>query len=153
MLQINTRHVKFVLFNGVDPMVGIVMISHYNTAIELHRTLEFLLGTQQCVESVGLHPGESKENFKLRVKEAVFRVYGDDGVLILIDVFGEIPCNICIELIGSELKHLNVDMVTGLSLPMVLKACKARLFKNLSELVGEVKKAAVGGVIVYSEMV
>ncbi|SHM81446.1 PTS system, mannose-specific IIA component [Caldanaerovirga acetigignens] len=134
-------------------MVGIVMISHCNVAAELYRVLEFIIGAQQYVEPVGFHPGENKENFKLRVKDAVLKVYREDGVLILVDKFGEIPCNTCIELIGSELKHLNVDFITGLSLPMVLLACKARVYKNLNELVCEVKKSVTGSTIVYSEMV
>ncbi|TYP55487.1 PTS system mannose-specific IIA component [Thermosediminibacter litoriperuensis] len=128
------------------------MVSHCNLAPELHKTLETVMGVQQHIESVGLHPGESKENFKLRVVEAVSRVDRGRGVLILADLFGGTPCNACFELIGSELRNARIDILTGLNLPMAVKACRARHVKSLKELVSVVKKAATEGVMSYAEM-
>ncbi|ADL07337.1 PTS sugar transporter subunit IIA [Thermosediminibacter oceani] len=133
-------------------MVGIVMVSHCNLAPELHKTLETVMGVQQNLESVGLHPGESKENFKLRVAEAVSRVNSGNGVLILADLFGGTPCNACFELMGSEFKNAKIDVITGLNLPMAVQACRESCAKNLKELVDIVKKAARDSVMSYSDM-
>ncbi|MCG0276849.1 MAG: PTS sugar transporter subunit IIA [Thermosediminibacteraceae bacterium] len=134
-------------------MIGIVLISHCNLAGEIHKTVEMIMGNQQCLQSVDLHPGESKENFKLRVKEAVFKVDRGKGVLILADFFGGTPCNACLELMGSEFRNAKVDILTGLNLPMAVKACKECRVKSLEELVSVVKRAAKDSVMSYSELV
>jgi PTS system mannose-specific IIA component len=69
------------------------------------------------------------------------------GVLILTDMFGGTPTNLSLALLGTH----NVEVVTGVNLPMILKAFSARALplKALAELVGEAGKQ---GIVVAGEV-
>ncbi len=53
-----------------------------------------------------------------------------DGVLILADIFGATPCNLARQLQEDE----QIQIVTGLNLPMLLRAMNYCYMKNLNEL-------------------
>jgi PTS system mannose-specific IIA component len=64
--------------------------------------------------------------------QAVSEVGADgEGVLVLTDMFGGTPTNIAAEFLDAG----RVDILTGLNLPMLIKASSARSQKNLVELV------------------
>jgi len=64
-----------------------------------------------------------------RICDAVRSFSDKDGVLILTDIFGATPTNLCRDLINTG----KVAVVTGVNLPMVLKAATARFDKNAAE--------------------
>jgi len=57
------------------------------------------------------------------IRNALDRVRTDDGVLILTDMFGGTPTNIASTFLGQE----NVEVVTGVNLPMLIKLAQAQV--------------------------
>ena len=56
------------------------------------------------------------------IRNALERVRTPDGVLILTDMFGGTPTNIASTFLGQE----NVEVVTGVNLPMLIKLAQAQ---------------------------
>ena len=61
------------------------------------------------------------DDARARLGEAVKRVDTGDGVLVLTDMFGGSPANLALTFLDE-----NLEVVTGVNLPMILKLATAR---------------------------
>ena len=78
-----------------------------------------------------------------RLDDAAQRLDKGAGVIILTDMFGGTPTNLALSLLGSH----NVEVVTGVNLPMLLKVftCREKPLAELAKLAGE---AGTKGIVV-----
>ena len=65
-----------------------------------------------------------------KISAGIKAVGKDKGVLILTDMFGGTPSNLSL----SFLEEGRIEVLTGVNLPVVIRAAKMRKDKNLSEL-------------------
>jgi PTS system mannose-specific IIA component len=70
------------------------------------------------------------------------------GVLILTDMFGGTPTNVGSSFMGNA----QVEVLAGVSLPMLLKACNARSDSSLKDLAAEVKEYALKSILLVSQL-
>ena len=105
-------------FNGAKrQLIGTVIVTHGNLAAELLKTAEAIAGGKIDIVSVSIDNNEKPEAIRQKVKTAIKSADKGDGVLILTDMFGGTPSNICI----SFLDELRAEVVSGVNLPMILK--------------------------------
>ena len=102
---------------------GLVIVAHGELAAVLSRLLERILSAPAGIETVSVDWDDNVEDAGRRVAEAVDRAETGRGVLVLTDMFGGTPTNVALSL----LKRGNVEIVTGVNLPMVVKAPTARM--------------------------
>lgn len=125
-------------------MIGIVVVTHARMAAELCRAAEMILGPQVALAAVNIEPETSVDTARNLVFEAVSVAgSGGDGVLIMTDLFGGTPTNIGAEL----LEEGNVDILTGVNLPMLLKGASLRLTCGLEELAVQLSEYARTAII------
>jgi PTS system mannose-specific IIA component len=112
-------------------MIGIVVVTHARMAAELCRAAEMILGPLDALVAVNIEPETSVDMARNLVFEA-FRLTGSDGdgVLVMTDLFGGTPTNISAEL----LEEGNVEILTGVNFPMLLKGASLRLTCGLEDL-------------------
>ncbi len=103
-------------------MVGLVVATHGHLAEELVSTAEQIVGKMSSVATCVVEPGAAPELIREKVRAAIASVDTGEGVLVLADLFGGTPCNQSLTL--SQTLHLEV--LTGVNLPMVLKANSLR---------------------------
>ena len=99
-------------------MIGIVVVTHGRLARELVAAAEMITGEDipnATSVSIGWHDGP--EEARAAILAAVEEVPGDDGVVILTDMFGGTPSNLALSL----LKRDAVEVVTGVNLPMLIR--------------------------------
>ena len=72
-------------------------------------------------KTVCVQPGDSGEIIVDRLSDAMQAVDSGEGVIILCDMFGGTPSNVSLSLLGDE-----VEIVTGVNLPMLLKLTTCR---------------------------
>jgi PTS system mannose-specific IIA component len=96
-------------------MIGVVVATHGNLAQELIRTAEGVVGPLPQVTPVSVVA--SQPDARHVIKEAIKTVDQGDGVLLLTDLLGGSPTNLCL----SFLTERQVEVVTGVNLPMLLK--------------------------------
>ena len=96
-------------------MIGVVVATHGKLAEEMIRTAEAVVGHLDQVVPVSVVA--AAPDMRANLKAAIQRVDQGDGVLLLTDLLGGSPTNLCV----SFLTERKVEVVTGINLPMLLK--------------------------------
>lgn len=97
-------------------MIGVVIATHGRLGEELVRTAEAVVGKLAQVQPVAVDVTTNTE-IRGQLKDAIKAVDTGDGVLLLTDLLGGSPTNLC----ASFLTERQVEIVTGVNLPMLLK--------------------------------
>ena len=101
----------------MNPDVGLLVVTHENLASELVRATRKIVGEVQHFEAVSIGWNDDVADARLKVENAIRSVKRKEGVLVLTDMFGGTPTNISL----SFLKQDQVEIVTGVNLPMLIK--------------------------------
>jgi mannose PTS system EIIA component len=114
-------------------MVGVVIVTHCDLANELLNATRLIVGEEkglEGMEALSVQVTEMNEELRKRIAAAVRKVDRGEGVLILTDMFGGTPSNLSL----SFLKEDEVEVVTGVNLPMMVALGNYREGKGLREL-------------------
>jgi PTS system mannose-specific IIA component len=112
-------------------MIGILVVAHANLGQTLIDTVEFILGgEQEFMMSVSIDIQQNPENLRKKIKQGIAKVRSDNGVIILTDMFGGTPSNLSY----SFLEEGTVEVISGVNLPILLKAVTARKKMNMEKL-------------------
>jgi len=104
-------------------MVGIVVVTHSSLAYEFIKAAEMIVGPADQLQAVSIDRSIAVETVQQHLREVLDEVGRDgDGVIILTDMFGGTPTNVSADFLQPE----QVEIVTGVNLPMLLKAISAR---------------------------
>jgi len=103
-------------------VIGALVITHGDLARELVRAANRILGPIDNLEAVPIGWDEDVDAARRMIQEAVGRVTGKEGLLILTEMFGGTPANLSL----SFLEKGHVEIVTGVNLPMLIRFCKMR---------------------------
>jgi PTS system mannose-specific IIA component len=130
-------------------MIGIVVASHSNMGQALVSAAEMILGPQTHIETVTINREDGVDAIRNRFAQAIALAKDVDGrVLILTDLFGGTPSNIGF----SFLEPGKVEVLTGVNLPMLLKAFTNRSNLSLAEIAADLKNYARSSIMVASEV-
>lgn len=131
-------------------MVGILVVTHRQLAEALLSTCDLILGHMEKVQAVSLEPNATPEEARQQISSACNQINSGQGVLILTDMFGGTPSNLSLSL----LKNGQVEVVTGVNLPMLMKVASLRKnsHRSLKEIALALKEAGQKGISVASEM-
>ncbi|NPA99221.1 MAG: PTS sugar transporter subunit IIA [Crenarchaeota archaeon] len=118
-------------------MTGIVIVSHGKFVDGILDSIRMLIGTDvlEKIESVILTETESVEGLTERIKNAIEKVKDENGVLVLVDLFGGTPSRAAAII---ALENPDVQIVSGLNLPMLLQ-----VLLNIDEKADELARIAV----------
>ncbi len=130
---------------------GVVVVTHADYGAHLLNAAEFILGPQSGCAALCVDNTQSVDAIVDRLKEAVDRCNAGQGVLLLTDMFGGTPTNLSLSLLGQEPPICELEVVTGVNLPMLLKALGARHLAP-QPLAVDVKKAGVSGIVAAGEL-
>ncbi|MEA5113903.1 MAG: PTS sugar transporter subunit IIA [Geobacteraceae bacterium] len=127
-------------------MVGLVVIAHAGLARELLNAAEMIVGTIDNSEAIGIGSGDSVEQILDSVEKAIRRV-SRNGVIIMTDMFGGTPSNLSL----SFLRENEVEVLTGVNLPMLMKFATERDKLGVTDLASALKKCAQESISVAGE--
>lgn len=130
-------------------MIGVMLATHGGLGEALCAAMEMIVGEQRQVAALSLQVSDRLEDAAARLQAAVAGVDVGDGVLVLTDMLGGTPSNLCLALLGGARP---VEVVSGANLPMLLKAVQARRENGLAETAAQVKKVGRAAIIVASEV-
>ena len=112
-------------------MVGIVIVTHSGLGEALIEAAESILeGPVGAATAVSVDLRQSADQMREKINTGIKTVDQAKGVLILTDMFGGTPSNLSL----SFLEEGRIEVLTGVNLPVVIRAAKMRKDKNLSEL-------------------
>ena len=108
-------------------MIGILVVTHGDVARELVNALKMIVGEQPMVEALSIDWEVDVDVARGHIGKAI-ALCGRKDVLVLTDMFGGTPTNLVLPFAGDD-----VEVVTGVNLPMLIKACQIRT-KPLKEV-------------------
>lgn len=113
-----------------------VIVSHGQVANELLAAAEAVVGDLSNITAVSIGWHDDVEMAKAEIERAIKSVSSGGGVLLLTDMFGGTPTNIS----AMFLKEDEVEIITGVNLPMVIKLATTSKEITLSDLAKEVEE-------------
>ena len=128
--------------------VGVVIVTHYGLGAEFLQALRLIVPEAPAFHAVGIDPGQSVEEMRSAIAEALGRADEGQGVLVLTDMFGGTPSNISL----SFLAERQVEVVTGVNLPMLIKLATLKDPKSLEELAAFIKNYGQRNISVASQI-
>ena len=112
-------------------MIGILVVTHANLGGSLIETVGFVLGNEpENLTAVSIDIQEDPERLRKKIKKGISKVRTDAGVIILTDMFGGTPSNLSY----SFLEDGQVEVISGVNLPILLKAVNSRKKMEMKEL-------------------
>ncbi len=129
-------------------MVGIVLVTHPHLGEEFIRSAELICGKLPRLATVSIDTRKGVEELRQEIAEAIRSVDAGKGVLILTDMFGGTPSNMSLAFLSEG----QVEVVTGLNLPMLIKISNCREGMSLPELAKMVKEAGQRNINLASEI-
>lgn len=112
-------------------MIGLVLVTHGNLAMEFISAMQHVVGPQEQVEGVCIGPEDDMEMRRNEILEKVNAVNTGEGVVLLTDMFGGTPSNLAL----SMMDRANVEILAGINLPMLIKIASLRKEKNMKDAV------------------
>jgi len=111
-----------------DTPIGIVIVTHGTLAREFVAALEHVVGPQSALEVVCIGPDDDMEQRRQDILDAVTRVDGGIGAIVLTDMFGGTPSNLAI----SIMDRAKVEVIAGINLPLLIKLADVRRSSDLT---------------------
>jgi PTS system mannose-specific IIA component len=112
-------------------MIGIVVVTHKQLGDALIDAAEFILGARpEGVVSVSININENADKLREKISECIKNVNMKEGVLILTDMFGGTPSNLSY----SFLEEGRTEVISGVNLPILIKAVNTRKDMDISKL-------------------
>ena len=129
-------------------MIGVVVVTHGQLATELVNAAEMIVGDlpQFTAVSIGWH--DDVNDAREDIAQAIERVRGDDGVLLLTDMFGGTPSNLGMTFLEKD----RVEVITGVNLPMLIKLAALRTFADLLAVAREMRDHGRNAIWVASDL-
>ena len=104
-------------------MIGIVIVTHAQLGEALIEAAEFILGQRPAaIESISIDLSENAEKLRAKIVQGIKKVAGQNGVIILTDMFGGTPSNLSY----SFLEEGRVEVLSGVNLPILIQAVNLR---------------------------
>ncbi|KJS35442.1 MAG: PTS fructose transporter subunit IIA [Hyphomonas sp. BRH_c22] len=110
-------------------MIGIVVVSHGKLARELVAATEHVVGEQPCFRSISIEVEDDIEARRDQIRETAKSCDSGRGVIILSDMFGGTPSNLAMSIMGAG----NIEVISGVNLPMLIKLAEVRETLPLAE--------------------
>ena len=108
-------------------MVGIVIVTHGQFGDILIDTAETIFDTRlESVTAVSIDLKEHVETLRKKINNGIKEVTQNDGILIMTDMFGGTPSNLSY----SFLEEGKIEVISGVNLPMLIKAVNLRKKEN-----------------------
>lgn len=119
-------------------MISVIIGTHGMFSEEILKSAEMIFGAQGNIGTVTFKPGEGIEDLIEKYKALIEKLDSKDGVLFMVDLFGGSPYNAA-SIIAMQ--HVNMEIITGINLPMILEVLGSRGFSSLPELLNIAKNS------------
>ncbi len=115
-------------------MIGGIIVSHGKLAEELLNALTIILGEVVNIEAISIGWYDDVEDSRRKINQSIKRVDQKNGILIFTDMFGGTPSNLSF----CFLKDNQIEIITGVNLPMLIKFVSLQRRNKLKEVATKV---------------
>lgn len=115
-------------------MIGGIIVSHGKLGEELLNALTIILGEAPNIEAISIGWYDDVEESKKKINQSLKRVEQKSGVVIFTDMFGGTPSNLSF----TFQKDGQVEIITGINLPMLIKFVSLQRNNNIKDVARKV---------------
>ncbi len=108
-------------------MIGGLIVSHGKLAEELLNALTIIIGEAVNIVAISIGWYDDVEESKKKISQSLKNIDQKNGVVIFTDMFGGTASNLSF----SFLKDNQVEIITGVNLPMLIKFVSLQRSNNL----------------------
>jgi PTS system mannose-specific IIA component len=126
----------------------VVVVTHGQLAIELVNAAEMIVGDlpQFSAVSIGWH--DDVNDAREEIEQAIGRVRGAEGVLLLTDMFGGTPSNVGMTFLEKD----RIEVITGVNLPMLIKLAQLPESQDLLAVARQMRDDGRNAIWVASDL-
>ena len=129
-------------------MFNILIITHGTLCEELKSSLEFVLGEKIIRNIFTLTIDKDSRDFDTYANRISNFVTEDEKTIIFTDMFGGTPSNISLTFFKKGL----VEIISGVNLPMLVKASTIEEYESFEEAVNIIKTSGQDNIIVAGDL-
>ena len=129
-------------------MIGVVVVTHGQLATELVNAAETIVGDLPNFFAVSIGWHEDVQDARNEIAAAIDKVRQPSGVLLATDMFGGTPSNLGITFLEQD----KVEIVTGVNLPMLIKAASIKDEASLTEIARSLREHGRNAIWVASDL-
>ncbi|MGH9844366.1 MAG: PTS sugar transporter subunit IIA [Blastocatellia bacterium] len=131
------------------PLVGGVVVTHGNLANELVSAAETIISEDiRHITAVSIGWHDDVDIARGEIGKAIERVNQGAGVLVLTDMFGGTPTNLSCMFLGTA----QIEVVTGVNLPMIIKLADQQPGETLEVIARRVRDQGQKNIYLASEV-
>jgi mannose/fructose/sorbose-specific phosphotransferase system IIA component len=123
---------------------GVLIVAHGSLAEGFIEAASMIVGKTENTKAVCFDSTQGVEGLEKVVQAALDQFTNCDGVLCLVDIPGGSPARV---VAAQSFKRKCVEIISGVSLPMLIEALFAREDQSLKELAQTAVQAGVDGVL------
>ncbi len=129
-------------------MIGIVVVSHGNIGCEMVAATRRIIPEATHMCGVAVESNDPPESIRRQICDAVASVDGGAGVIILTDMFGGTPSNICLSFLAPS----RVEVVSGFNLPMLVKLANIKSDADFADTVNFIQQYGQRNIVIASRV-
>ena len=129
-------------------MIGVVVVTHGQLATELVNAAETIVGDLPNFSAVSIGWHEDVQDAREAIAAAIERVKQPGGVLLATDMFGGTPSNLGITFLEQD----KIEVVTGVNLPMLIKAASLKDAASLTAVARSLREHGRNAIWVASDL-
>lgn len=129
-------------------MIGVVVVSHGNIGCEMVNATRRIIPDAKHLCGVSVESDDPPESIRQQVAAAIAEVNSGAGVLILTDMFGGTPSNICLSFLDSN----STEVLSGFNLPMLIKLANLKKGADFKDTVNFIQQYGQRNIVIASHV-
>ncbi len=131
-------------------MIGIIIVTHHELGKNCISTAQSLLGkTVESVVSISIDLKVSTKELHDLIADHIHMLNHLEGILLLTDMFGTTASNLCF----SFLQKGRTEVVTGINLPILLKAIQLQHNQSISDVAAELENYGKNSIMLANRLI
>jgi len=129
-------------------MIGVVVVAHMGIGREMVAAVQKIIPEATNFSYLCVEQDESPALIREHVASAIEKVDSSQGVLILTDMFGGTPSNVCL----SFLSRPKTEVISGFNLPMLIKLASFTRETGFEEIATFIQQYGQRNIVIASHV-
>lgn len=129
-------------------MVGVVVVAHMGIGKEMVAAVQKIIPDAKNFSYLCVEQDEPPGQIRDKLNEAIEKIDAPEGILILTDMFGGTPSNVCL----SFLSRPKTEVICGFNLPMLIKLASFHRDTNLEEAASFIQQYGRRNIVIASHV-
>ena len=129
-------------------MIGILVVGHDQLAQEMVAVTRKIIPDLQQIPPLSIDSNAPAETNREKIRQAMSSVENAQGTLLLTDMFGGTPTNLCL----TFLEPGKVEVISGVNLPMLIKLGNGLQQRPFGEVVEFIQRYGQKNIVIASRV-